>query len=464
MDKILLDTLKGKKVAILGLGQTGVSVVNACLRSCVKCIAWDDDDDKNKLIENNKNVQLINLRLEKNWKNQNIKALIVSPGIKDSHPAIKIAKEKNIRVYCDIDLLFNNCKNAKYIGITGTNGKSTTAALVYHLLKLAGVKTAFGGNIGFPVLDLPKLNCEGWYVLEVSSYQLYLCEDIKFDIAVLLNLSPDHLEYHGSLKKYQDAKMKIVQHQTSKDKFIAGVDDSATVGCAMQVSKKNRLVIPISANNLIPGGLGWLDGILFDARDNSVKKITSDKKISLKGEHNKQNISAAVAIAKCLDIPEDKIIEGLESFTALEDRLAKITTINNVVFYNDSKATNVASATKALQSFPSCIWICGGQAKKNDDWPGITLYIKNIKKAFVIGENAKMIGDIISPFIPVEYCDTVSQAVNLAYKKAVTLSGEQIVCMSPGCASFDMYDNYAERGKDFVKSVNNLEQTINLSN
>ncbi|WP_164503784.1 UDP-N-acetylmuramoyl-L-alanine--D-glutamate ligase [Rickettsiales endosymbiont of Stachyamoeba lipophora] len=386
---------------------------------------------------------------------QEIDYVLVSPGIPTlfpkPHRATELAVNNNIPIISDLELLFAFASNAQFIGITGTNGKSTTTSLIYHILKENGLKVALGGNIGIPVLELPINNSSDFiYVLELSSYQLELLKEYHLNLAILLNITKDHIERHGNMENYIQAKCKIFEGQNASDLQIVSMDSpilKEIIG-GLQLSSKAQLT-QISTETILEHGINFKDNNLFINHD----KITDIEFKHLPGRHNKENIAAAVAATLFMGLELTKILESIKSFKPLKHRFEYITTVNNVEYYNDSKATNAEAAMAAITSFDQIYWILGGVPKEG----GIDIlipYFKCIKKAYLIGEAKEEFARTLVEH-KVEYVinGTLDKALLNAKKDAEMEEGIKRVVFSPACASFDQFKNFEHRGEEFIKII-----------
>jgi UDP-N-acetylmuramoylalanine--D-glutamate ligase len=423
-------------VLILGSGKTGISVENWCKRKNIICTMWSDDADTLSHIDMN-----------------NMTCVVTSPGIPPSHPMPQNARKRNVPVITDIDLFFSqNPGLAKHtFGITGTNGKSTTSALLHHVLQNSYTKnnTFLGGNIGTPILDLPIEN-NADYVIELSSYQLELSHKLNLFAAVLLNLTPDHLDRHGSMEQYAIEKMKIFDGCKNS---IVCIDDAYSQNI-YNTLKNNQKTLSISCTKEADYYVD-VNGNLF-IKD---RFITSLSNMPLKGRHNWQNMVAAFALAHIAGVHETHIIQVIQIFKGLKHRLQNVKTINNVTFVNDSKATNSESTEMALKAYKdkNIYIILGGRAKTNG-LKALEPYFPFIKKAYLIGEAADVFAVILEKNnVPYALSHTLLPAVTQAYQDAQqTDHHKNIVLLSPSCASFDQFKNFEERGDMFCEIVGKL--------
>ncbi|MGF1629667.1 MAG: UDP-N-acetylmuramoyl-L-alanine--D-glutamate ligase [Kiloniellaceae bacterium] len=451
-----LSFFAGLPVAVLGLGKSGLAAARALHASGAEVWAWDDSEDQRaaaRAVE----IPLVDLN-RANW--QEVTSLILSPGIPHSFPAphsiVAEAKKHDVEIIGDIELLARAQRNARYLGITGTNGKSTTTALIGHILKLAARRVEVGGNLGTPALTLEALESDGIYVLEMSSYQLELTLSITFDVAVLLNITPDHLDRHGGLAGYVKAKRLIFHRQTKPRTAIVGVDDATCSAIYDALNEAGeQVVIGISGERAVRGGVYVQDGVLIDDSDGKrVAAIDLKEVASLPGSHNGQNAAAAYAACKAVGVDPAVICACLRSFPGLAHRQQIVAVIDGVPYINDSKATNADAAAKALACYDRILWIAGGRAKEAG-LVGIEPFYGRIARAFLIGEAAEDFAKTLEGHVPVSLAGTIAQAVTAAAEAASRLPGS-VVLLSPACASFDQFPNFEKRGEAFVAAVKAL--------
>ncbi|HXP12485.1 MAG TPA: UDP-N-acetylmuramoyl-L-alanine--D-glutamate ligase, partial [Stellaceae bacterium] len=390
------------------------------------------------------------------------KALVLSPGIPHTfpkpHPVADLARRAGLPIIGDIELLALACKEARFAGITGTNGKSTTTALIAHILKEAGRNVAVGGNLGFPALLLEALGKNGIYVLELSSYQLELTSSLALDVAVLLNVTPDHLGRHGGMAGYIEAKKRVFRNQTSRASAIIGVDDEICRGIFAALKSAGRQkTVPISAEASAPGGVYVQGGKLIDDLDGQAKPMLDLAQMPhLPGRHNGQNAAASYAAARALGLDAAAAIAGIKSFPGLAHRQELIAEIDFVRYVNDSKATNADAAEKALACYADIYWIAGGQPKE-DGIGGLAPLFPRIRKAFLIGEAAESFAKTLAGRVACEISGTLDQAVLRAHQAALEERRQgAVVLLSPACASFDQFKDFEERGERFRALVAKL--------
>jgi UDP-N-acetylmuramoylalanine--D-glutamate ligase len=363
---------------------------------------------------------------------QGLDGLILSPGVPlNSHPVAARARAARCPILGDMDL-FQEARRYlpehRLIGITGTNGKSTTTALLHHLLANAGRQALLGGNIGRPILGEPPLGVGGFYVLELSSFQIDLCHHLACDLAILTNITPDHLDRYASLEAYAAAKARLFALQPDGATAIIAVDDRLSVSVAAALPPRLKLV-RVSA-----GDIDQADQAHWPA---------------LQGPHNAQNSACAIAAARSLGLSEKEIAEGLGTYPGLPHRMEIVAVRGGVRFVNDSKATNPDSAAPALAAYKGVHWIAGGQAKSHD-LDACLPHLGHVEAAYLIGEAAPVFRDLLAPHVPVVMAETLGAAI-----EAATLAARpgQTVLLSPACASFDQFRDYEARGDAFRAAV-----------
>lgn len=441
---ISLPFMKGKNVVVLGLGKTGMSVVDSLAKSGCNVVAFDD-----------KTAPYNGEELG------DVDALVVSPGVPfcwpKMHPLVRAAKDKLIPVISDFDL-FSSVNTKPIIGITGTNGKSTVTALTGHILKENGYNVEVGGNFGNPILSLNE-NAD-IFVLELSSYQLELSANPKTSVAVLLNITPDHLHRHGGMAGYITAKQKIF----SRCNFdVIGVDDEHSKIMSEFLKEIGHNVLQISGCSLEDGIIGWEENSLYDF-SNSEKAFVCTTTECLEGNHNKQNIAATYAALKSFGLSKEQFLKGLSSFKGLEHRQEIVCkNISTVQIINDSKATNADAVEQAFLRFlnKEILWIAGGLPKEGGI-SSLQKYFGSIKKSFLIGQAENEFYDLlIKNNVDSEKCTELKNAVQKALSEADNLPNA-VVLFSPACASFDQFKSFEERGRIFKEYVREfLENGVN---
>jgi UDP-N-acetylmuramoylalanine--D-glutamate ligase len=443
----------GKKIAVMGLGKSGLTSVDILQNQGADLVAWDDNPDKRKMAAQHA-IPIENLLLI-DW--TTIDILLWSPGIAyrtpSLHPVVEIARRYGINPVCDIELFVQSMRKSKKIAVTGTNGKSTTTTLITHLIQSCGVQSKAGGNLGIPALNLPDLGEKAIHVLEVSSYQADLLDKAEFDCVVLLNITPDHLSHHGSMQAYIDAKFSLFSHLKSGGKAIVGLDDDYCQNIAKILSQRSDInLITVSVKGNKDARIQVEKGKLIDqALDDFSLDLSPIA--TLQGQHNWQNAAISYATTQSLGFNPQKIFKGLQSFTGLEHRQEIIATKGHVTFINDSKATNADATEKALTCHDRIYWILGGQAKEG----GITSlshYFPKIIHAFLIGEASGEFAHSLEGHVSYSLCHTLDRAVTEAWTLAQKKPHEKsVILLSPACASWDQFNNFEHRGHCFRNAV-----------
>jgi UDP-N-acetylmuramoylalanine--D-glutamate ligase len=421
----------GKRYAVLGLARSGLAAAQALAAAGAHVVAWDADPAARERADQIDGVVIHDLdRLTLDGAS----ALVLSPGVPlNTHPLAAKARAANVPVIGDIELFAQaraSLPPHKVVGITGTNGKSTTTALIHHILQTAGVPSVMGGNIGLPILGQGPLPDGGVYVLELSSYQIDLMQTLDCDVAVLLNITPDHLDRYDGFEDYAASKARLFAMQSAGHDAVIGIGDAASARIARGLSARGAHL-----HKLAPG-------MCMDQRGWP----------SLQGLHNAQNALVAIAACRCVGVPEAVIDVGLASFQGLPHRMQHVATVNGVAFIDDSKATNPESAAPALAAFDRVHWIVGGRAK-GDDLAACRPYLGHVARAYAIGEAGAMITRELEEFVPVEQARTLAEAVRLA---AAAAQPGDVVLLSPAAASFDQFRDYEDRGLQFQSLVESL--------
>ncbi|MGL9688869.1 MAG: Mur ligase family protein [Wolbachia sp.] len=501
-----MNKYKNQNVAVFGLGKTGLSVINALMKSGARIYAWDDNEEQiadAKMMY--RGCNFIHPR-EYNW--HEIGTLILSPGVPISYPTphwiVKLARSVDCKIKSDIELfLETKTANQKVIGVTGTNGKSTTVSLIGHVLKSAGKKVAIGGNLGIPALELER-DAE-IYVIEFSSFQLELMNEINVDIAVLLNITPDHIDRHGSMENYIATKLKLIN---GSETAVIGCGNKITVDAFnkftgnkipilgtyfpvsfQRVTLESRKEKPLSVTQMIEGGTrglvslignnlldyseqitgteqNYLDpsvSYLDDKKGAAIQKnliklenynlSINDVKINLTS--NAENIAAAYTVCKLLKIDNNTIIDGIKSFPGLKHRNELLGKIENVFFVNDSKATNAKSSEQAILSYKNVYWIVGGRSKEGGI-ESLSKHFTRIRKAFLIGESTEAFANVMKNKVGYMKCYDLENAFKLAFEEVINSKEEVTILLSPACSSFDQWENFEERGDTFCRMFENL--------
>jgi UDP-N-acetylmuramoylalanine--D-glutamate ligase len=454
---------EGKTVAVFGLARTGLAAARALVAGGAQVAVWDEKPASRAAAEA-EGFPVVDLATA-DW--SQFAALMLSPGVPLTHPkphwTVEMARAAGVEIVGDMELFARTVNAApehrrpKIVAITGTNGKSTTTALIGHVCAQAGRDVRIGGNIGVGVLDLEDMHGGAVYVLEMSSYQLDLTSSLHADVTVILNLSPDHLERHGSMEGYVTAKRRILANQGKGDTAVIGVDDPWGQQICTEITAANRrTIVPISASKAMGRGIYVLNGLLYDATGERAQEVADlNRARSLPGRHNWQNAAAAYAAAKGLGIAPDEAAEHLLTFPGLAHRMETVATLGRVRFVNDSKATNADAARQALSSYPKSFWIAGGLAKTDGIAPLADLFPR-ISKAYLIGEAGPAFAQTLAGKAPAAEVGTLEAAVAQAYADAAASGQDAIVLLSPACASFDQYADFEERGEAFRFAVQRL--------
>jgi len=459
------QNVKNTSYAILGLGRSGLSIATALKAGGASILCLDDNIDNLKIAEDLGFPCTVPEKI--NW--NEIDVLLVSPGVPHHYPkphnVVSEAIENGVAIDNDIGLFFRSIGSSgwekfdsipKIIAVTGSNGKSTTCALIHHILQCENRPSQLAGNIGKGVFDLEPLTDGETVILELSSYQTEIANSLTPDVAVFTNFTPDHLARHGGIGGYYAAKKRLFI-SGCPDRSVIGVDEFEGKLLAQELADHlhDDRIIRVSGSRKITN-LGWAifanKGFLSEyRRGKQVASLDLRKCNSLKGSHNHQNACAAYAAVRSLGIAPRSVEKALKSFTGLAHRSQLVAEINGVVFINDSKATNVDSAMKALETFPKVRWICGGELKEKNI-SRLNNMVKNVKKAYVIGtKTAKFSSQINCEF---EICNTMDIAVKNAFKDAK--KGETIL-LAPAAASFDQFSSFEERGKAFECEIKKLK-------
>ncbi len=445
----------GFPVAVFGLGRSGLATAKALVASGAEVWAWDDNEDRCAAARA-EDIPLVDL-YTCNW--SELTSLILSPGVPlahpEPHPIVTKALAADCEVIGDIELLGRAQRDAGFIGITGTNGKSTTTALAGHILEMAGQDVEVGGNLGVPALALAPLESGGTYVLEMSSYQLDLTRSITFDVAVLLNISEDHLDRHGGIDGYIAAKRQIFHRQTRPRTAIIGLDDAycRDIFQALKAADDQN-IIGISGTNHPDAAIRVEDGWLIDdAEGQAVKALDLKTVATLPGAHNWQNAAAAYALAKAAGVQPPVIVQAIRTYPGLVHRQELLDIVDGISFVNDSKATNPESAARALASYASVYWIAGGRAK-SDHLDPVMDHLDHVRHAYLIGESCGLFEKLLGGRAPITVSGTLDvatrQAFDTAKQEAVP---DPVVLLSPACASFDQFADFEARGDAFRSAV-----------
>ncbi len=444
----------GHPVAVMGLGRSGLAAARALAAGGAEVRAWDDNAATRSAAEG-AGIAVADLR-QCDW--SDMAALVLSPGIPHSfpapHPVARLAKEAGCDIICDVDLLGRAAPAAHYVGITGTNGKSTVTALIGHIFDAAGLSAQTGGNLGRPVLEFEPASTDGWYVLEMSSYQLERTFSIAFEIAVLINISADHLDRHGGMDGYVAAKTNIFRGQRDRHTAVVGVDDERSKAIAeMLAAAGDRRVVPVSGERRVEGGVYVTDGTLTDETGPQPVTVSIGAIPTLPGRHNWQNAAAAWAACRAAGLAPTDIERAMTSYPGLPHRQQVVAVVDGMAWINDSKATNAEATAKALDCYADVYWIAGGEAKAGGI-DALAPWFGRMRHAFLIGAAAADFADTLDG----QVAHTVSADLATAVGQAWTMVHENapagaVVLFSPACASFDQFRDFEERGRTFMKLV-----------
>lgn len=423
---ITARAFRGKRYAVLGLARSGLATVEALVASGAEVVAWDANEDARAKV--GAGVTLADpLTIDL----AGFDGVVVSPGVPiNRHPIAAHARAAGVPLIGDIELFAQaraELPPHKLVGITGTNGKSTTTALIHHILQTAGIPSLMGGNIGLPILGRDPLPAGGVYVLELSSYQIDLTHSLDCDIAVLLNITPDHLDRYDGFADYAAAKERLFTLQHVDKLAIIATEDDRT---RMIASRINHRLVRVTSQSV----------------------ADQSRWPSLQGPHNAQNVVAAVAVAEALGIDAAIIERGLATYPGLPHRMERVRERGGVLFVNDSKATNATSTAPALAAYPAIHWILGGLAK-TDELDACAPYYGHVRAAYTIGDAGPMFARLLSPHMPVSESGTLNAAVS---KAAAAAQPGETVLLSPACASFDQFSDYEARGAAFRAAVEAL--------
>ena len=429
-----ISSYKNKNVGILGAGLSGIAAAKILVSSKANIYIFDDKKDKPDFINDNcwKNYKL--------WPWEALAALVVSPGIpinaKNKHLAIELAIKNKITIINEIDLFFQSKPKAKIIGITGTNGKSTTVALLFHILKSNKIKCVIGGNYGFPACEIKDPGKNGIIILELSSYQLDGVKELRLDLATITNITKDHLDYHETFENYKFSKLKIINALKENGTFFLDAHNKLLNEIVTEKNFKSINIIKIK-------------------KDKTYNYVNDND--YLQGAHNESNSSIAISIAKHLNINLKKISFAINNFKGLPHRMEPLYTSDRIKIINDSKSTNGESTAAALNSFENIFWIAGGQPK-SDGIGEAKNFLDKVKEVFLIGKSTDYFCKEISKFkkdLQINNCLTLENATKLALKKAAISNLQNyVILLSPSAASFDQYINFEDRGNKFKKIVN----------
>ena len=459
---IPVTVFAGKKVAIFGLGRSGLLSAAALVKGGAEVVVFDDSE-KTLAEAQSAGLTIANLR-EVDW--SGIAALVLAPGVPLTHPGphwtVQLAQKSGVEVIGDIELLCRERAKSgsvcPLIAITGTNGKSTTTALTAHLVASAGFDVQMGGNIGVPVLALEPFADKRVYVIEVSSYQIDLAPSLRATVGILLNVTEDHLDRHGTMENYATIKALLPARVEQGGTAVIAVDDAWTRAAADRIERAGSRVVRVSTTGPLRDGYYAEASRIVRAEGGRNYPAAQLAGVgSLRGLHNAQNAACAIAACAAIGIDLAAIQKGLDSFPGLAHRMQQVGRKGAILYVNDSKATNADSAAKALGSFNDIFWIAGGKPKTGGI-ASLAEFFPRLRKAYLIGEAAKDFAETLDGKVPYEIVDMMTKAVDAATRDA-DASGlkEPVVLLSPACASFDQYPNFEVRGKAFTDIVQALQ-------
>jgi UDP-N-acetylmuramoylalanine--D-glutamate ligase len=458
---IPVTSFAGQKVAVFGLGGSGLAGASALLAGGAEVVAWDDNATS---LEKAGAARIPTADLHQaDW--SKIAALVLAPGVPLTHPqphwVVKLAQKAGVEVIGDVELFCRerrrHAPDAPFVAITGTNGKSTTTALIAHLVASAGMDAQLGGNIGTAILSLEPPAANRVHVIECSSYQIDLAPTLNPSIGILINLTEDHLDRHGTMAHYAAVKERLVAGVPQNGTAIVGVDDDWCRAIAGKLERSGKRVVRISVHEPLA------DGIYIDAERNICASSAGTSVLaelggigSLRGSHNAQNAACAAAAALALGIEPAAIQAGMRSFPGLAHRMEEVGRRGAVLYVNDSKATNADSTAQALACFGDIYWIAGGKPKTGGI-ESLRSFFPRIRKAYLIGEAADEFAKTLAGDVPHEIDGTLDKAVAAATRDAeASTAREPVVLLSPACASFDQYRNFEVRGDAFRALVQAL--------
>jgi UDP-N-acetylmuramoylalanine--D-glutamate ligase len=460
---------KGKTVAVFGMARSGISAARALAAGGASVSGWDDNAEARETAAK-AGVAVRDLN-GIDW--HDVAALILSPGVPLTHPKphpfVVKAQEARTEIIGDVELFFRAVRphddaiHPKIVCVTGTNGKSTTTALIGHLLARLGYDAEVGGNIGKPVLDLAPPTPRRAYVLELSSYQIDLTPSVKPDVAVLINVTADHIDRHGTIENYANVKANIFGQQGRGDFAVIGVDDPYASEICTRVSSRGAvLVTPVSVGKVLGRGVFVLDGKLYDstgATSSEVRDLASLAR--LPGVHNWQNAAMAYAAVRPLVKDPGEIANVMASFPGLPHRIEEVGRIGRVRFVNDSKATNADAAARALACFDDIYWIAGGKPKAGGI-DSLGRFFPRIRHAYLIGEAMEAFAATLGDKVAFAKSITLEAAMRAAAKDAEGGRNEPVVLLSPACASFDQFRDFEQRGAEFKRVFKLLAHEANM--
>ena len=469
-------TFARRTVAVFGLARTGLGAVRSLVAGGANVIAWDD----NSTARDAGGLAGAHIMPWREWPWESIAALILSPGVPLTHPkpheVVAHARAAKVEVIGDVELFAREIRPdaerpglAPVIAITGTNGKSTTTALVGHILAQAGFDAQIGGNIGNSVLELspPSSGRTGprtIYVLEMSSFQIDLTPGLRPDIALLSNLTPDHIDRHSTMQNYAAIKQRLLNQVPKDGHAIVGVDDAYGAAIFTQLSGENVAAWPVSVGKVLGRGFFVVDGVLYDAQNGRAAKIMELAEAArLRGVHNWQNAALAFAATKPFVKDVRIIAAAIASFPGLAHRMEDVGRIGKTLFINDSKATNADAAARALEVYPDIFWIAGGKPKQGGI-ESLAPFFPRIRRAYLIGEAAHAFSRTLDGKAPYEMSGTLDAAVISAARDAASSeAAAPVVLLSPACASYDQFKDFEQRGDAFRAAVARLPHDVKVA-
>ena len=462
---IPITTFAGEKVAVFGLGGSGLVAASALLAGGADVVGWDDSEER-VVHAASAGIPVTDLR-ELDW--SRIAALVLAPGVPFTHPArhwsVGIARATAVEVIGDIELFCRerrvHAPDAPFVAVTGTNGKSTTTALIAHLCTKAGLDAQLGGNIGTAILSLAMPQAGRVHVIECSSFQIDLAPSIDPSIGILINLTEDHLDRHGVMATYAAVKERLIAGVPENGTAVVGVDDNWGQAIADRSGRAGRRVVRVSVRQPLAYGIYVEGERVLEATGGTALEVAELGNVgSLRGRHNAQNAACAVAAALALGIDRRAIQAGLRSFPGLAHRMEVVGRKDRVVFVNDSKATNADSAAQALACFGNIFWIAGGKPKSGGI-ASLAGYFPRIRKAYLIGAAAQDFAKTLDGAVDYVIAGTLDRAVADAARDAAASGLDHpVVLLSPACASFDQFENFEARGAAFRELVQKLPGVV----
>lgn len=453
---IPVRSFQGKKCAVFGLARSGLASARALQFGGASVCAWDDRSEARDAVPVG-----VDVRPWREWPWEELDALILSPGVPLTHPRphdiVLKAHESGVEVIGDLELFAREIRPnpsgeglAPVIAVTGTNGKSTTTALIGHILNACGYQAAVGGNIGTPVLDLPRPGGKLVYVLEVSSFQIDLSPSLRPDVAVLSNITPDHLDRHGSMENYAAVKARLLRQTAADGVRIVGVDDAPSSALFTSLAATGMRAVPVSSRKILSRGIFVLSGTMYEAQASHTARLMDlTDAAHLPGAHNWQNAALALAATRGMVRNVRQLASAVAEFPGLAHRMEDVGHLGAVRLINDSKATNAAAAARALACYDTIYWIAGGRPKTGGITP-LEPFFPRIRGAYLIGEAAAEFSATLQGKVVTQSCGTLQAAFAAACADAVASGAPSpVVLFSPACASFDQFRDFEARGDAF---------------